>query len=224
MSKTPHEYMVTTSEFFWPMINMHSGSESTSVSTCTATHIHTYHTHTHITYAHHTYAHMHTYTHTHTHIHTHMHMHTHTHMRRGRPACAYAHARYVHTHMHMHVCVRIAVPASCSLRATAPRPAWAGWSSRGTTPARYAGRGREAPAQGTAHAPQMHSRRGGTHDPATTSKQVRQVKPCHYYESSRCVECYYVTTMKVAGASSATMSLLGTGPLLCAGVPSSTCR
>ena len=220
--------MVTTSEFFWPMINMHSGSESTSVSTCTATHIHTYHTHTHITYAHHTYAHMHTYTHTHTHIHTHihthMHTHTHTHMRRGRPACAYAHARYVHTHMHMHVFVRIAVPASCSLRATAPRPAWAGWSSRGTTPARYAGRGREAPAQGTAHAPQMHSRRGGTHDPATTSKQVRQVLPCHYYESSRCVECYYVTTMKVAGASSATMSLLCTGPLLCAGVPSSTCR
>ena len=31
----PHEYIVTTSEFFCPMISMHSGSESTRVSTCT---------------------------------------------------------------------------------------------------------------------------------------------------------------------------------------------
>eukprot|EP00964_Phaeocystis_antarctica_P043073 scaffold24698_cov63-Phaeocystis_antarctica.AAC.2 len=91
--QAPHEYMVTTSEFFCPMISMHSGSESTSRSTCTATRTRTY------TYA----------------------------------------------------CV---VPASCSLRATAPRPAWAGWSSRETTPARCVGRGREAPAHMAQH---MHS-------------------------------------------------------------------
>ena len=35
LHESPHEYMVTTSEFFWPMMSMHSGSESTSVSTCT---------------------------------------------------------------------------------------------------------------------------------------------------------------------------------------------
>ena len=29
-----HEYIVTTSEFFWPMMSMQRGSESTSVVTC----------------------------------------------------------------------------------------------------------------------------------------------------------------------------------------------